>query len=402
MTFEKATKKKSRARVAMSGPSGSGKTYTALKIATALGGKIAFIDTERGSASKYSDEFDFSVLELETFSPQNYINAIKDAEREGFDICIIDSLSHAWMGKDGALELVDKAAVRSSGNKFAAWREVTPLHNAMIDAMIGSSMHIFAAMRTKTEYVLEKNERGKMFPRKVGMAPVQRDGMEYEFDVVADLDLEHNFVVSKTRCRGLDGQIFNKAGKDVADILNAWLSDGAEPFEKPKTGGGFEELVEKLENADGLEKIAVIETWWNNAGKGRYTSTQQQEFERLLVARKALHSPPAKQDDDLSGFHEEVFGDDPPPSEDGKVHTAHVNYLQRIAHDNGWDWETDVKDWIKVTYGSRQVKKLTYVQFKMTCGYFKQPKPKKPEGSEPTGNTTTTPRPDDPSGELVL
>lgn len=230
MMFQKATKKSARLRMALIGVAGSGKTYTALSIASHLGKKVAVMDTELGSASKYSDIFDFDVMEPETFNPKTYIDAIQAAEEAGYDVLILDSLSHAWAGKEGALEQVDKVARRTqSGSNFGAWRDVTPLHNAMVDAIIGSRLHIIATMRAKTEYVQEKNEKtGKTSVRKVGMAPVQRDGLEYEFDVVADLDQDNNLIVGKTRCPGIAGMVVNRAGREIAAKLNGWLSDGGE------------------------------------------------------------------------------------------------------------------------------------------------------------------------------
>lgn len=241
MAFQRATKKQARLRMALIGPSGSGKTFTALQLARYLGEKVALIDTERGSASKYAgpDGFVFDTCELDSFHPQKYINTIKEAEEAGYDVLIIDSLSHAWMGKDGALELVDKAAIQSqSGNTFAAWRKVTPLHNSLVDAMLQSRCHIIVTMRAKTEYVLETNDKGKQVPRKVGMAPVQRDGLEYEFDVIADMDLDNNLIVSKSRCKVLTGAVIPKPGKEIADTLRAWLTDGAEvpqPQQPPRS-----------------------------------------------------------------------------------------------------------------------------------------------------------------------
>lgn len=232
--FTKATKEKAKLRMAIIGPAGSGKTYTALKVATAMGGKIAVIDTEHGSASKYSDLFGFEKLELESFSPANYVMAIQAAQKEGFEIVIIDSLSHAWSGKDGALEQVDKAKSRSqSGNSFTAWRDVTPMHNKLIDTIIGAGMHVISTMRAKTEYVMEKDEAtGKIKPRKIGIAPVQRDGMEYEFDVVATMNMDNLFMVDKTRCPALNGAVIAQPGADLAEILKKWLNDGVEPAPK--------------------------------------------------------------------------------------------------------------------------------------------------------------------------
>ncbi|MBO3463964.1 ATP-binding protein [Aetokthonos hydrillicola Thurmond2011] len=228
--FKKAVKSQSKLRLALIGVSGSGKTFSALSIASGLSQNIAVIDTEHGSASKYADKFNFDVLELSSFHPQQYINAIQAASSAGYEVLIVDSLSHAWMGKDGALEQVDRIAKRTqSNNSFAAWRDVTPLHNQLVEAIVSSKCHLIATMRAKTEYVLEPNEKGKMAPRKVGMAPIQRDGLEYEFDVVADLDLNHNFIVSKSRCSELSGQIINKPGENVAGILKDWLYSGQLP-----------------------------------------------------------------------------------------------------------------------------------------------------------------------------
>lgn len=225
--IKKATKTAARGRVALIGPSGSGKTWTALEIARALGQRVCVIDTERGSASKYSDRFDFSVLELDTFAPGTYVEALRAVEAEGFDVVVVDSLSHAWMGKDGALEQVDKAAARSqSRNSFDAWRQITPQHNRLVDALLACKAHLVVTMRSKTEYVIEEDSRGKKVPRKVGLAPVQRDGLEYEFDVVGEMDLDHRLSVSKSRCAELADAVIERPGADLGKTLRAWLSDG--------------------------------------------------------------------------------------------------------------------------------------------------------------------------------
>lgn len=235
--FVKATKSRAKLRMALFGPSGSGKTYTALTLASAFG-KIAVIDTERGSASKYADLFDFDVLELADFHPQRYIDAIRAAESAGYDVIVIDSLSHAWTGAGGVLEQVDRAAKRSqSNNTYTAWRDVTPLHNALIESMIGSSIHIIATMRSKTEYVLETNDRGKQAPRKIGLAPVQRDGMEYEFDVCGEMNQENDLIISKSRCAAINNAVIPHPGRDLAATLLAWVTDGAERHWATNGGG---------------------------------------------------------------------------------------------------------------------------------------------------------------------
>lgn len=226
MAFKKATKSQAKLRLAISGPSGSGKTYTALTLGKHLGERMAVIDTERGSASKYAgDVADFDVDELTDFSVQQYTRAMNDAAREGYDVLVIDSLTHAWSGKGGILEEVDKR-----GGKFEAWKQASPLHARFIDAILSYPGHVIVTMRSKMDYLVSQTERnGKRETKieKVGLAPVQRDDVSYEFDVWLEMNDAHNATVSKTRCRAIDGSIISLPGKDLADTLRAWLSDGA-------------------------------------------------------------------------------------------------------------------------------------------------------------------------------
>lgn len=261
LVFQKATKAQSRLRLALDGPAGSGKTYSLLSIAAGLApkGRLAVIDTEHGSASKYADEFEFDVLHLSDFDPRRYIEAIQAAEAAGYDVIGIDSLSHAWSGKGGALEMVDAAARRSkSNNTYTAWRDVTPLHNALVEAILQSRCHVIATMRSKVEHILDTDPRtGKQVPRKVGMAPIQREGMDYEFDVVGDIDLDHKLMVSKTRCRALDGKVFDRPGKQFGEILAGWLSDGTAA--KPSTSSAIAPpVVAGLVEPDMLDRLLKL------------------------------------------------------------------------------------------------------------------------------------------------
>lgn len=240
MSFKKAVKEQSKLRLGLLGLAGSGKTYSALAIAHVISqqmraaghgsGKIAVIDSERGSASLYADKFEFDVCELESFSPLAYVDRIKEAEGLGYDIIIADSLSHAWAGKDGALEQKDKAADRDPrGNSWTAWRNVTPKHTALVDALVGSKAHVIATMRQKMEHVQE-TVNGKTEIKKVGLAAIQREGMEYEFTLVGDLDLNHCLKISKTRVDGIDiGDMFEKPGEVFAKRVYGWLMSGAAP-----------------------------------------------------------------------------------------------------------------------------------------------------------------------------
>lgn len=232
--FQRAVKKNVRARIAFDGPSGSGKTWTSLEWATVLGTKIAVVDTERGSASLYSDRFEFDVLELSPpFHPDRLVEAIRSAEAAKYDVLVIDSLSHFWEGEGGVLDIADAAGSRSGGNSWAGWKAATPALRHLIDVILASDLHVLATMRSKTEWVLEdrQNKQGKnvQTPKRVGMAPVMRAGTEYEFTVVGDLDLEHRLTISKSRCDALADLVVQpgRAAEAAETFLN-WTKSGAE------------------------------------------------------------------------------------------------------------------------------------------------------------------------------
>jgi len=239
MQFKQAVKEKLNGRIALNGSSGGGKTMTALRIGMGMlppGGQMAVIDTERGSARKYVGEFgiQFQGIELETFGPQNYVAAIKAAADAKFPVLVIDSLSHAWMGAGGLLEQVDEFAKREqSGNSFAAWKKGTPIQTQFIESILSYPGHVIVTMRSKTEYVIEPNSKGKMAPRKIGMAPVQRDGMEYEFDIFADVTPDHDMIVTKTRCPLFVDAIINKADEEFGRQYLGWLNSGVERAPAP-------------------------------------------------------------------------------------------------------------------------------------------------------------------------
>lgn len=235
MEFKAAQRKRAKLRLAIAGPSGSGKTYSALVIASGMTtwNKIAVIDSENGSAELYAHLGVYSVLTLGTpYTPEKYIEAIKIAERQGFEVIIIDSLSHAWTGEGGILDQQGKAAdSKYKGNSWAAWRECTPKHNALVDAILKSSCHVIATMRSKTEYT-QVMENGKSVVKKLGMAPIQREGMEYEFTVFLDVSAEHIAIASKDRTGLFDGQYFKphaETGQKLLTWLNCSTSQKMEP-----------------------------------------------------------------------------------------------------------------------------------------------------------------------------
>lgn len=232
LQFRKAERSKAKLRLGLSGPAGSGKTWNSLTIAKGLGGKTALIDTENGSGDLYASSFDYDILQIQApFTPEKYVAAIKAAEEAGYDNIIIDSLSHAWAGEGGVLDLQGKAADKEK-NSYTAWRHVTPRHNSLVEALLQSKCHVIATMRSKVEYILTEvtNKSGgtSMAPKKVGMAPVQREGLEYEFTAVLDIDIDHDAKATKDRTGLFASPDPIRISEDTGKALKAWLESGKE------------------------------------------------------------------------------------------------------------------------------------------------------------------------------
>lgn len=243
MMFAPATKEKTRLRLALMGPSGSGKSYTALRFAHLLadGGRIAVVDTENRSASKYVGEspdgkpWAFDVANMEApYTPKSFVEAIHGAERAGYAVLVIDSMTHMWSGRGGLLDMVDqRASASNSKSSFDAWRACKPHEREFWDAVTACKIHLIVTFRTKTEWVIQEDHRGKKVPVKIGTKAEQRDGVEYEFDVALMLDEDNRATPAKTRCPALTGLSWSKPGRDVVDPLVAWLSDGSAPAPTP-------------------------------------------------------------------------------------------------------------------------------------------------------------------------
>lgn len=229
MAFVKATRKQAKLRMALCGVSGSGKTTGALTIAKGMGmKKIAVIDTENGRSSFYSDKFDFDVdVMVAPYSPANYILKIKEAEKLGYEIIIIDSLSHAWTGTGGALEMHDKVTASSkSGNSYTAWKDITAEQNRLIDAVVQSKCHVICCMRAKTQYEILADESGRMKPVKIGLAPIQRKEIDFEFDLFLDLSHENHLYSSSKDITGMFEGTHDVITEETGAKLLEWLNKG--------------------------------------------------------------------------------------------------------------------------------------------------------------------------------
>lgn len=291
--IRKAVRHKAKLRLGLVGPSGSGKTYSALQLAFGLGGKIGLIDTEHGSGDLYAHLGDYDIIQLQApYLVSKYLDAVKAFETEGYDVIIIDSLSHAWAGDGGLLDKQGKIADSGQGNSYTAWRKVTPEHNALVEAILQSPAHVIATMRAKQDYVQEKDEKtGKTVVRKIGLAPVQRDGMEYEMTVVMDIDANHVANASKDRTGLLDGRYFTPT-VDTGKELLEWLESGAEP--PPRASDLAITLLRSTANADEFK-----ETWEKN--RPGWKDVMSDDDYRQVVS--VMHELSAKYAPQQEGVH---------------------------------------------------------------------------------------------------
>jgi hypothetical protein len=223
MQLQKVNRRQVRIKMAFTGPSGSGKTYSSLLLAYGLTrdwSKIGLIDTENSSSSLYAHLGEFNVISLNPpFSPESYASALDLCEKEGLEVVIIDSITHCW-------EYLLDVHSNMVGNSFTNWGKITPRHNAFVQKMLQHPAHVIATMRTKTEYVLsEKN--GKFVPEKMGMKSIQRDGMDYEFTLVFDLDIKHQASVSKDRTSLFASKQPSLITESTGEEIMHWCDEGS-------------------------------------------------------------------------------------------------------------------------------------------------------------------------------
>lgn len=225
MQFNKAERKRSKLRLALCGVSGSGKTTAALRVARGLGGKTALIDTENGSASLYADRFDFDVLELEApYTPERFISAIELAENAGYENVIIDSMSHEWVGSGGCLEINDLLGkTKFKGNSFGAWGETGSRHIKFLEKIVTSKVHIIATVRMKSESVQDAKTKRVS---KIGMKYEMRDGFEYEFTSVFDIDRDTHLALATKDRTAIFGEDMHNLDEQLGVTLLEWLSSG--------------------------------------------------------------------------------------------------------------------------------------------------------------------------------
>lgn len=281
LVFRKAERKQAKIKIGLQGPSGSGKTTSALLLAYGLVGdwsKVAVIDSENGSADLYSHLGNYNVVGITApYSPEKYIQAIHTCYENGMEVIILDSISHEWEGEGGILDIHSKMA----GNSFQNWSKITPRHNAFVNTILNVPTHVIATIRSKQDYVMmEKN--GKAIPEKVGLKGVTRDGMDYEFTIVFDIDIRHHARTSKDRT-GLftdkpESILTEETGKTIRD----WCELGTNPKKTESP-----DLLQKIKECTNLEELYEL---YNNT-----PNVSQMEIELFSQRKKQILQPNQKQ-----------------------------------------------------------------------------------------------------------
>jgi len=276
--FKKATRKQAKIKLAVTGASGSGKTYSALRLAKGLadGKKVAVIDTENGSASLYSDRFDFDTLDLSPpFTHDKFIGAINAAEGAGYEVLVIDSASHIW---EGILEYKSKLDGRG-GNSYTNWADAGNKFKGILDAVLQSKLHVICCLRSKMDHVIDKDSSGRTTIKKVGMAPIMRDGIEYEFTTVLDVDMSHQASASKDRTGMFTDKIF-QVTEDTGKMISQWLSTASAPEPEAPKPAATPLDVQIIEHPMAERFVSVL---LGKLNKEKIGDTTTKEQERILA-----------------------------------------------------------------------------------------------------------------------
>lgn len=257
--FKKAQKQAAKIKMSLHGAAGSGKTYSSLQLAFSLGKKVAVIDTENNSASLYADRFgEYDVLNmLPPYSPERFIEAIDYAEKNGYEVLIIDSFSSEWDGEGGCLDLQNKL-----GGKYQDWSKVTPRHDKLIDKILRANLHIICCMRAKTSYSMTQESGNRAKVDKLGLAPIQRDNVEYNFTICFALNSNNMVEVVKDRTGLFIGKNFIIDGS-IGNTILGWLNSDSvvqgEPQQDKYTDEQYNSVVDLYSALQEKGLLAEIE-----------------------------------------------------------------------------------------------------------------------------------------------
>lgn len=281
-TFQRAERSQRKVKLGLQGPSGSGKTLGALALATQIvgpNGRIALADTEAGSASLYASQYNFDAMGITPpYLSKKYEEAIAEAADQGYDILVLDSLSHQWAGEGGILARKEALDLRG-GSSFNNWAKFTPEQEKFKATIVNAPIHIIGTLRTKSDYILKENSKGKQEPQKVGLAAIQREGMEYELDINFEIQMDHKAVVSKDRTFLFSTtEMLDLLDGSVGKRISEWMA-GA----KPVVLASEDQIIAILDLAKDDAERASLKT----RTKGISEATAKDWIEKLQSRPKA-------------------------------------------------------------------------------------------------------------------
>lgn len=260
--IRKATRQKAKLRIGLAGTAGSGKTYSALLMASGIApwSKIVLIDTENGSGDLYAHLGEYNIYPLTApFSPEKYVQAIKECESAGMEVIIIDSVTHEWEGKGGCLESNELLGQsKFKGNTWAAWSVTTPRHQKFLEAITTANAHVITTVRSKSDTIQTEDKKIK----KVGTKEIQREGFEYELTVSFTIDRDRHYATaSKDRTSiFIDSDPFI-ISKETGQILLEWCEQGIEPLLSPEEKAEAELKALRVELSTVFYKLAKKKGW---------------------------------------------------------------------------------------------------------------------------------------------
>lgn len=286
LEIKKAQRSQTKMRLLLSWASGSGKTYSALRLGKGLCwgdmSKVCVIDTEHNSASLYSDLWDYSVLQLD---PDNcttdmLCEAFDMIEKSWFEVIVWDSSTHFW---NFCLEQNDKFTKQNYGNSFTSWRQTNKYYVKMINKMLSSNCHVIATARSKSDYVIETNDKWKTSIKKVWLKAEARWWFDFEFTVCLDINEMHMVdKVAKDRTwlfvwREEPFQITEATGKEILDWCNTWAIPESEPQLKVEPQPVNQSLP-PIDNDRFMKAIEAIGSWKAKVDDllSRFTLTKDQ------------------------------------------------------------------------------------------------------------------------------
>jgi hypothetical protein len=226
--FRPAAKDAVKARIALAGPAGSGKSYTALMFATNLADRVAAIDTESGRLREHARRFKFDHFSPDRYDPRDLIKLLAQAADAGYGADRRGLLVALLVRLRRRAGVRRQANTKPGASKFSTgWKDYQPIENAMLDALRGFPGHVIVTMRVKTAYVVEdQRPTASRQPKKVGLKPEQREGADYEFSIVGEMDRDHVLRITKSTCEDLMDAEITKPGPETAAIIAEWCSDG--------------------------------------------------------------------------------------------------------------------------------------------------------------------------------